>query len=198
MPNGVVEEVPKKKPPKRATTKTTEPRIRRKVMLYRLPVPDELLGSTDTDVELRVTLSYFAEPNKFRRRVFRGLDLKWDMQGPQENEAQFLERINELHRERGADGKPRRAAKTKSFPWDIGIQLRSRGTVQSDRWRGKMSSLVGDKLIAVVPVLGWWDQRRELRESLLKFSLIVTVRGAGVYAAIKPRIEVPVEPSINV
>lgn len=51
-------------------------------MLYRLPVPDELLGTTDTDVELRVTLSYFAEPNTFRRRVFHGLDLKWDMQGP--------------------------------------------------------------------------------------------------------------------
>lgn len=198
LPNSVVEEVPKKKPPKLAKTKKTEPRLRRKVLLFRLPLSNELLGDDDSDVELRVTLSYFAEPNKFRRRVFHGLDLKWDMQGPQESEDEFLERINELYREKGADGKRRRKSKTKSFDWDVGIQMRSRGTVQSDRWHGKMSDLVGDKLIAIVPVLGWWDQRRELRQNRQRFSLVVTVRGAGVYAAIKPRVEVPVEQPVRV
>jgi subtilisin family serine protease len=89
MPNSVFEEVPKKKPPKRATTKTTVPRRVRKAMLYRLPIPNELLADDDPDVELRVTLSYFAEPNKYHRRVFHGLDLKWDMQGPQETRPSF-------------------------------------------------------------------------------------------------------------
>jgi hypothetical protein len=28
--------------------------------------------------------------------------------------------------------------KKTSFDWEFGTQLRSRGTVQSDRWRGKM------------------------------------------------------------
>ncbi len=196
MPNAVVEEVPKKKPPKRPTTKTTEPKDRRKVKLYRLPIPDELLADSDPDVELRVTLSYFAEPNRFGRKVFRGLDLKWDMQGPQESEAEFLQRINVLKWPKDPDGKRMKVATTKSFDWDIGIQTRSRGTVQSDRWRGKMSAIVGNKLIAIVPVLGWWNQRRSLKTQEMPFSLVVSVFGPGVYQAIKPRVEAAVAAAI--
>ena len=189
MPNAVIEETLKKKAPKRSTTKATEPRDRRKVKLFRLPIPDSLLVDSDPDVELRVTLSYFAEPNKFGRSTFHGFDLKWDMQGPQESEQEFLHRINVLKRPKGPEGKPVKVATKKSFDWDIRIQPRSRGTVQSDRWHGKMSALVGDKLIAIVPVLGWWDQRRALKTQEMRFSLIVSVFGPGVYAAIKPRIE---------
>lgn len=189
MPNAVVEQEPKKSRPKRPQTSLTEPRIRRKVKLYRLPIPVELLDDSDPDVELRVTLSYFAEPNKFGRRVFHGLDLKWDMQGPQESEDDFLERINMLNRAKTPSGGRTRAAKTKGFNWEIGPQARSRGTVQSDRWRGRMSAIAGDKLIAVVPVLGWWDQRKNLETQEMKFSLVVSVFGPGVYTAIKPRVE---------
>jgi hypothetical protein len=189
MPNAVIEEEPKKTPPKKATTKATEPKVRRKVKLYRLPLPESLLTDSDPDVELRVTLSYLAEPNKFGRRTYHGLDLKWDMQGPQESEGAFLQRVNVLKRGIDADGKRAKPAKTRSFDWEIGIQARSRGTVQSDRWHGKMSELVGDKLIAIVPVLGWWEQRRALRTQEMKFSLIVSAFGPGVYAAIKPRVE---------
>jgi hypothetical protein len=198
MPNAVVEEVLKKKAPKRPTTKTTESKVRRKVKLYRLPIPDSLLTDSDADVELRVTLSYFAEPNKFGRTVFHGLNLKWDMQGPQESEDEFLQRINILKRPKGTDGKPVRNSGTTSFPWDLGIQLRSRGTVQSDRWRGKMSAAVGDKLIAIVPVLGWWDQRRMLKTEEMRFSLVVSVFGPGVYAAIQPRVVAAAGISIQV
>ena len=70
-------------------------------------------------------------------------------------------------------GASRSVANKKSFAWDVGIQLRSRGTVQSDRWRGKMSELAGDKLTAIVPVLGWWDQRRELRTQDMHLSMVV-------------------------
>ncbi len=197
MPNAVFEQQLKKKPPKRPTTSPTEPKGRRKAKLYRVPIPYGLLDNNDPDVEVRVTLSYFTEPNKFGRRIFHGLDLKWDMQGPQESEDDFLQRINVLKRPKSADGKPMRTAKTKSFSWDIGIQTRSRGTVQSDRWRGRMSAIVGDKLIAVVPVLGWWNQRRSLKTQEMAFSLVVSVFGPGVYTAIQPRVEaemaIPVE-----
>jgi len=197
MPNAVIEEEPKKKPPKKATTKTTEPKVRRKVKLYRLPLPESLLAGSDPDVELRVTLSYFTEPNKFGRRTYHGLDLKWDMQGPQESDDKFIQRVNVLKRAVDAEGK-RVKPKTQSFNWSIGIQARSRGTVQSDRWRGKMSELAGDKLIAIVPVLGWWDQRKPLRTQELKFSLVISVFGPGVYAAIKPRVEAEAAITIDV
>lgn len=198
MPNAVTQEEPKKKPPKRKTTKTTEPHLRRKLKVYRLPVPSDLLADPDVGVEVRVTLSYFAEPNKFRRRVFRGLDLKWDMQGPQETEDEFLQRVNALKRPTGSDGKRPKISTKKSFPWEVGIQARSRGTVQSDRWHGKMAELAGDKLIAIVPVLGWWDQRRSMKHEEMRFSLVVSVFGPGVYGAIKPYVEIPVETKIEV
>jgi Subtilase family len=198
MPNAVLEEEPKKTPPKRATTKTTELRTRRKVMLYRLPLPETLLTDADPDAELRVTLSYFAEPNKFGRRTYRGLDLKWDMQGPQEGKEAFIQRVNALQRPKNNEGKRVKVENSKSFDWDVGIERRSRGAVQSDRWRGKMSALVGDKLIAIVPVLGWWDQRKALRTQEMSFSLVVSVFGPGVYAAIKPRVEIEAGITIDV
>lgn len=193
MPNAVVEEEPKKKPPKRARTKATEPKMRRKMKLFRLPVPNELGGYADVEVELRVTLSYFPEPNTFRRTVYHGLDLKWDMQGPQESEAEFLDRVNEFLRPVGSDGRRRRTSSKKSFQWDIGVQKRSRGTVQSDRWTGPASLLAGPKLIAVMPVLGWWEQRKELRECTMPFSLVVSITGPDVYSTIQAHLAVPVE-----
>ncbi len=194
IPNALKEQVPKKKLPTRAGTKLTEPKLVRKMKVFRLPVPENIAVLTNIDVELRVTLSYFPEPNKFHRKIYHGLDLKWDMQGPQESEAEFLERINELMRPVGADGKRRRTSSaTTSFPWGIGIQKRSRGTVQSDRWRGRAAYLAGPKLIAVFPVLGWWEQRKELREYSMRFSLIVSVTGPDVYSHIKTALTVPVE-----
>ena len=69
---------------------------------------------------------------------------------------------------------------TKSFDWVIGFQRRSRGTVQSDRWFGMAPELAGDKLIAVYPVGGWWDERKTMRLAIMRFSLIVTVHADGM------------------
>lgn len=190
--NALAVEQPKKRPPKRKRAKTTETKLRRQVKFFRLPVPDSLLDNPDERVELRITLSYFAEPNTFRRHVSHGLDLKWDMQGPTEREDQFLRRVNDLER------KPGDRDWAKSFKWDIGIMRRSRGTVQSDRWSGSASMLAGGKLIAVIPVQGWWDRRKHLQTSEMPFSLIATVQtqGTGIYneiaqaIAVQPMVEV--------
>lgn len=199
MPSAVAGEKLKKIPPKRAGSKATERVDERKVQLFRLPIPAEILGDGTADVELRVTLSYFAEPNKFKRTVIHGLDLKWDMQGPQELEHEFIARINKKLWVTQPDGRTKKNphAKKDSFNWQVGINRRSRGTVQSDRWSGKMADLVGDKLIAVMPVLGWWEHRKAMKYAELPFSLIVSVFGPGVYSAIKPRVEAPIEPPIE-
>jgi hypothetical protein len=189
MPNAVMEEEPKKNVPKRSATKRTEQKARRKVKYYRVPIPESLLSDADPEVELRVTLSYFVEPNSFGRQVFHGLDLKWDMQGPQESEDEFFQRINKLKRPVDLNGKRAKGSDKESFDWEIGIRQRSRSTVQSDRWCGKMSALVGNKIIAVVPVLGWWDKRPNLKTQEMRFSLIVSIFGPGVYAVIKQRVE---------
>ena len=198
MPNAVTEEVPKKEPPKRAMTKPTATKYTRKIKVFRMPIPDELATIEDPEVELRVTLSYFPETNKFGRSQMHGLDLKWYMQGPQESEDDFLQRINVLARQKNAAGKRMKQDTAGPFNWAVGIQARSRGTVQSDRWRGSASQLAGEKLIAVVPVLGWWDRRIQLKTEEMKFSLIVSVLGPGVYSSIKPRVEVSAEVVVDV
>lgn len=175
MPGAVMVERKRRKPAKRETTPDTKPEPERIAKFFKLPIDDQLLLHHEGEVELRVTLSYFAEIQTYRRRAMRGLDLRWDMQGPQEDEATFRYRVNKKVRA-GVTEK----LKGKSFPWAIGPDRRERGTVQSDRWRGPASFLAGPKLVAVMPVLGWWDRYVAHRTREMAFSLIVTVRAVGL------------------
>jgi hypothetical protein len=114
------------------------------------------------------------------------------MQGPAEDWETFEKRVNKLARREHVKTK----GKTSSFRWDLGVTRRSRGTVQSDRWRGPASFLAGKKHIAVVPVLGWWERRPALRELKMPFSLVVTVRAAGI--DIYDQIRISVENEIEI
>ena len=193
MPNAVMVEKPRKKPPKRPGTPPTTREPERVAKFFRLPIDEHALLSMAGDVELRVTLSYLTEVQTYRRRAFRGLGLRWDMQGPQESEDTFRWRVNKRVREGVAE-----APKGKTFAWDIGPERRERGTVQSDRWNGAASFLAGSKLIAVMPVNGWWNEYVAFQTKELAFALIVTVRTPGldiyslVEVALRPTIIVPV------
>jgi hypothetical protein len=194
MPNTVALQKPKKKLPKRATTPIVEEVDARWMKVFRMPMPDaKLTARPDADVELRVTLSYLPEPSTYRTTVEYGLKLKWDMQGPFESEAEFIERINDLHRPKEADGKRVKKKHKESFGWTVGIQRRSRGTVQSDRWAGKASLLAGSKLLAVVPVLGWWDRRADMKNRVQPFSLIVSVFAEDIYTEVEAALRLPIQ-----
>jgi hypothetical protein len=167
-----------------------EARPTREIKVFRMPIPEALADLEDRPAELRITLSYFAEPNLYRRTMNRGLDLAWDLQRPGESEERFLERVNDLRR-----GKNWERPGGGGLPWALGPQRRARGTVQSDRWEGQAALLAGSKLVAVVPVLGWWDRRPELKYSTTRFSLIVTLRvpGVDVYLPIAQGLELVAE-----
>ncbi|MBY0314554.1 MAG: S8 family peptidase, partial [Bdellovibrionales bacterium] len=167
----------------------------RQMKTFSLPVPKAtLLANPDAKVELRVTLSYFAEPNAAKGIPTRGMDLLWDIQGPAEEDDEFLKRINDDMRE-GDEGSPG----TKSFKWEIGIRNRRRGTVQGDRWSGSAADLAGAKLIAVYPKNGWWNFRKDMKFQSTRFSLIISVitPGIDVYNEIKNSIEVETEIEID-
>ncbi len=192
MPNGIAEEATRGEASKQTETKGRKTKYGRIAKFFRLPIPEDPLVDLDSEsVELRVTLSYYPEPNIERRRGYNGLDLRWDMQGPQEGEEEFRARINRLQRGKDYDAEK----KPSSFPWAIGIERRSRGTVQSDRWRGAAAILAGERLIAVYPALGWWDRREALKTESMPFSLIATVcvPGLEIYTPIRTAVEVLVE-----
>lgn len=91
MPNAVLAPVP---------DAADQTRKERRIKFFRFPIPDDVLlaAAGEGDVELRITLSYFAEPTTTRRRERLGLELAFDVQGAQESEGGFRERMNLLMR----------------------------------------------------------------------------------------------------
>lgn len=145
--------------------------LRREHHLIRLPLPEEqLMALGEQEVELSVTLSFFGEPNEVEGvRTYFGARLGWDLQRSNESENEFGQRINKLARDHNYE--PPGGA----YPWLVGPRARGRGTVQSDRCSVPAAALAGDKLIAVYPVLGWWDRRLERSDTEIQYSLIVSI-----------------------
>jgi hypothetical protein len=64
--------------------------VEREIHFVNLPLPTEsLLALGEHEVELSITLSFFAEPNEANRRHYAGAMLRWDVQRPFESEADF-------------------------------------------------------------------------------------------------------------
>lgn len=157
--------------------------------LVGLPLPtEELLALGEHEVELSVTLSYFAEPNESSRANYAGANLRWDIQRQGELEEAFRQRINRLARgdDYSEQGVP--------YPWEIGPELRGRGSVQSDRCRLTAAALAGGRLLAVSPSLGWWEGRRDRAEAAVRYGLAITIDAGSapidLYALIEAQIEV--------
>ncbi|MDO8337798.1 MAG: S8 family peptidase [Microcella sp.] len=166
----------------------------REVVLIRLPFPDDVLEAIhDRLVRLSVTLSYFVEPTaSLARRDYPGCRLKWDLQGPLETEDGFEARINRLVREQGVD------RGSGSYPWEIGENERSRGSLQHDTCVVPASALAGERVLAVFPVLGWWDYRKESMLNAIDFSVVASIDLGDVDLDIYTPISVSVEQEIEI
>ncbi|MFH1027651.1 MAG: hypothetical protein V1791_06585, partial [Pseudomonadota bacterium] len=68
-------------------------------------------------------------------------------------------------------------SKSDASEWDLGPQLRSRGSLHSDRWHGTAAALAQRGCLAVFPVNGWWKARHHLERwnRSARYSLIVTI-----------------------
>jgi hypothetical protein len=153
------------------------------ISIHRLPWPTDVLKSLGgTDVELRVTLSYFIEPSP-GRRGWRGRyryashGLRFEVKTPTETENEFRQRVNNAARAEQDEELQQYASDAED--WEIGPQLRHRGSIHSDRWtRGTAIQLADRNMIAVFPIVGWWRERHHLgrwnRDA--RYALIVTIR----------------------
>jgi len=149
----------------------------RDILIFDLPWPEDLLLELgEKQVELRVTLSYFCEPNPaYKLKAYQGAGLQWDLQKADETTSMFVKRVNAAER---SDGD---STFEGSRDWQIGKQARSRGTVQSDRWIGTAAELATRRSLAVYPVKGWWysDLTKHPVQGV-PFSLIVTILSEDV------------------
>ncbi|MBE2295804.1 MAG: S8 family peptidase [Phycisphaerales bacterium] len=172
----------------------------RDMHLHRLPWPlQELEALGETVVEMRVTLSYFIEPNPSERGFsaryrYESHGLRYDVKRPAESEADFRARINAKAR----DEEERTQTGGNDPRWMIGTQNRHKGSLHSDIWRGSAADLASRGVIGVYPALGWWKTipRLERYDQSARYALVVSIRAPEVdvelYSAIANQIAAPV------
>lgn len=171
----------------------------RDMHLHDLPWPKkELLDLGNINVEMRVTLSYFIEPNpgvvergiKGRYR-YESHGLRFDVSRPTEEKSQFRQRINKRARDE-EDGTYQNGGTDPN--WLLGTQTRHRGSLHSDIWRGTAAELADRSMIGIYPALGWWKTlvKQERYNDKVRYSLVVSIKteqaDIDLYAAIQSAI----------
>lgn len=154
--------------------------ITREMHLYDLPWPrDALLDLGETQVQMRVTLSYFIEPGPGEvgwqdRYRYPSFALRFAVKGPAESENEFVRRVNSEAREDGEH--PGTAGPTDK--WVIGDNTRNVGSIHSDIWKGTSADLADSNRIAVFPAVGWWRERSHLGKwnKRCRYSLVVSIQ----------------------
>ncbi len=177
--------------------------ITKDMHFYDLPWPTEALtGLHDTEVQMRVTLSYFIEPGpgevgwKDRYR-YPSHALRFTVKGPTESRDEFIRRINAQARS-DDDKKPDTSGP--GDRWIIGSTARNVGSIHSDIWRGTAADLAASNLIAIYPAVGWWRERHHLTKwnKHCRYSLIVSINtppeNIDIYneVAVQIGIEIPI------
>jgi hypothetical protein len=172
----------------------------RDMHLHSLPWPRaelEALGATE--VELRVTLSYFIEPNPgdrgwTRRHRYASHGLRFAVKRSLETLPAFQARINGAI-EMEEQGLP---ADVGGDDWLLG-PMRNLGSIHSDHWRGTGAELSRRDAIAIYPVGGWWKEKPNLAryDKSVRYTLIVSIRATAgeidIYTPIQAAIPVVIQ-----
>jgi Subtilase family len=157
----------------------------REMHLHELPWPtDVLTGLGAVEVRMRVTLSYFVEPNPARRGWARRYSyashgLRFSVRQPTESTEDFRKRVNLRAR---AEEERRPSTESDSSEWFFGPDARATGSLHTDIWRGTAADLAERGVIAVFPVSGWWKERkdRDHSERGARYALVVSIEAPGV------------------
>ncbi|MCA9011909.1 MAG: S8 family peptidase [Planctomycetaceae bacterium] len=173
--------------------------------LHELPWPNSVLAELfDADVSMRVTLSYFIEPNPgergwTRKHRYQSHGLRFDVKRPGESMAEFQARISADAQDDDDDD----SSLADEQKWSLGSWYRNKGSIHSDVWTGTAAELASSGVLAVYPVSGWWKERKHLEgwKKDARYSLIVTLETASEEAdfyveiaqKIKPAIETEIE-----
>jgi hypothetical protein len=152
----------------------------RDMNLHRLSWPrQELEKLGDQTVEIRITLSYFIEPNPgergwTKRHGYGSHGLRFALKRGVETEDEFRGRINRAAREEGKG-----STLAGSDPgWLLGPRLSTKGSIHSDIWSGSAAELSARDAIGIYPVGGWWKENKSLGryDQPARYALVVSIR----------------------
>lgn len=176
-----------------------EPPKTRDMHLHALPWPkDELEALGETEVQMRVTLSYFVEPNPSARGTaskfhYPSHRLRFDVRRPLEKTEDFLARVNAA----AVLEEDEQAVNPKDPDWLLGERQRHKGSIHQDVWTGTAADLASRGCLAIYPAMGWWRTRPKLGRYDLqaRYSLLVSIRtpktDVDIYNAVSGQIFVP-------
>jgi hypothetical protein len=175
----------------------------REIHLHDLPWPRaELARLGQAIVTLRVTLSYFIEPNPGRRgwtlrHSYASHGLRFAVKGALEDVDDFHARLNQLAHDEESGGRPK--ARGADANWFLGSQIRHRGSLHSDHLRLTAADLAERGTIAVYPVSGWWKEFKNRDRSHVgaRYALIVSIEtdevAADIWTPVAQIVGVPIE-----
>lgn len=148
---------------------------------YDLPWPKAALEKLENEiVTMKVTLSYFIEPNlagkaATRPDTYRSFGLRFDMKKRTEAAARFRSRISASQAKDGTE------ADGEASCWLLGPKAIQAGSLHCDLWRGRAIELAGHDAIAVYPVGGWWKshvgQKRVADKA--RYALVISISAPG-------------------
>ena len=137
-------------------------------------------------MRLRVTLSYFVEPNPsadapLSAARYRSAGLRFDLRRRNEDQNRFETRINALaaldegQENVAADPDPDRL---------FGVNSISAGSIHVEEWRCRAADLADRNGIAIFPVGGWWKtiNDAERNNGSMRYAMIVTIDAGDVEA----------------
>lgn len=167
--------------------------------LHDLPWPKDVLSELgETRVRLKVTLSYFIEPNPAQRGWkgryrYASHGLRFDVKLPTETRDQFRKRLNQLAL---LEGEGNTRSGSDSDEWFLGEQARNKGSLHCDIWEGTAIDLAERGVIGVYPVTGWWKEQPARNRSAcyaLVVGLEVDAEDVDIWTPVAVQIGIPVQ-----
>lgn len=176
-----------------STVKTKDMRF------HDLPWPADALEALGQQlVQMKITLSYFIEPNPgergwTKRHRYASHGLRFAVKRSEEKLTAFRSRINVDARE--ADQSY--AAAGNDAGWFFGSRLCNRGSLHSDIWEGTAADLASRHAVAIYPTGGWWREKPALQraERQVRYALVVSLRApvpVDLYTPINTAVGIPI------
>ena len=152
--------------------------------LYELPWPINVLRDEigDGDATIKVSLSYYIEPNPGSRQHTYATNSRYHSHELDFKLIKPLEPINEFKRRisaasSGTDENDDDTIDKSSELWTLRERIRSRGSIKKDFITTSGVELSRRNILAVYPKNGWYRTRKKLGkiDSIVRYSLIITI-----------------------
>ena len=174
-----------------------QPAVFNEMHFYDLPWPRTILEQLENEIVImKVTLSYFIEPNLSGRAAtrpdtYRSFGLRFEIKKRTETGAAFRRRMTV---QREAEDRP----VAEASHWLLGPNAVQAGSLHCDLWRGRAVDLASHDAIAIYPVGGWWKSHSGQRRTNDKgrYALVISIAAPGQEVDLHAEIAAVVETKV--